>query len=255
MHRRAIARLASAALAAIGLCAAVPAADADHLSYGWSGLYVGASGTYSWIDQDVTTVRPAATAGKGSVSLDGGGGTILVGWRRSIHDSHLVLGVEADGTFGDNSGSRAGFKYVADWLVSARGVIGFMLRPDLLWYATGGIGWLGVNTESTDLTAALGGGVALNEPRTSRTLIGGVVGTGIEWDIGHGFHLRGDYLYGSFEDYKVNVTTSNRSIGTDLHQLRLGVVVPLQNPYDDYHDHHRSRDVDRDRYWRREPMK
>ena len=259
--KRAITRAAigAAKTAIVGLTAGVglalgvatPAA-ADRDLYGWRGFYVGAMANYSWINQDIRFTRPAALVGSGSADLGGPGGTLLVGYRIPVLD-RFTVGLEFDGSVGDNRGAFHGYKFVADFGATLRPTLGVHIHPDFQWFVTGGLGWLGINNESA-ATAVPPGLVGLSpvDRRASKTVFGGVVGTGFEWDMMCAIHLRGEYLYSAFDSHRAESNVAEKFIKTDMHTVRLGLVVSLQNPYDE--PHARRGDIDHDRY-AREPMK
>ena len=238
-----------------GLLASGPSVAGDDL-YGWRGFYVGASGTYAFINQDIKFRTP--TVASGSADLSGFAGTGILGYRIPVGSNTFRLGVEVDGTVGDNSGSFNRYRFTSDFLATARATLGIHLRPDLLWFATGGVGWMGINSaSSTDARTLAGlGPLALADQRSSKTVVGGVVGTGLEWDMGKAIHLRGEYLFGAFESHRAETNVADKTVSTDTHQIRLGVVVSLQNPYDEPHgiDGRNGGDIDHDRY-ARGPMK
>jgi opacity protein-like surface antigen len=254
MSRPSIARLlakpVAGAMAGIAALLACGASHAGYDPYGWRGFYVGAFGNYGIINKDIKFTEPAPAFG--SADLSGLGLTGLVGYRIPLGSNRFRVGVEFDGMVGDNRGSFNNYRFVTDFVVTARSVLGMHLRPDFLWFVTGGIGWMGINSSSAATTIGLGGGGAVLDPRQSKTVLGGVVGTGFEWDMGKAIHLRGDYLYGSFETHRAETFRSDKIIGADMHLLRLGVTFSLQNPYDEPHG--RGGDIDHDRY-SREPLK
>ena len=230
--------------------------NAGNDPYGWRGFYVGATGTYSIINQDVTFRAPNTATG--SVDLSGLGGTGLVGYRIPLGSNRFRIGLEADGTVGDNRGGFNNYRFTSDFLVTARAMAGIHVHPDFLWFVSGGFGWMGINSASAATGIGLGGSGILADQRQSKTVGGGVVSTGFEWDMGKAIHLRGEYLYGSFESHRADsqtaagVSISDKSISSDVHQLRLGLTFSLQNPYDEPHG--RGGDIDHDRY-SRGPMK
>lgn len=240
------------AAAAMGLAAmlASSTADAGDELYGWRGFYVGASATYSAIDQDIKFTAPVVASG--SADLGGIGFTGLVGYRIPLGSERVRVGVEFDGTVGDHHGSFNGYRFISDYLTTARATLGLHIHPDLLWFVTGGVGFMGINSSSAANGTTLTGAATLADRRISKTVTGGVVGTGLEWDMGKSIHLRGEYLYGAFDSHLAESTVASKKIDTDVHQVRLGVVFSLQNPYDEPHG---RGDIDHDRYTRGEPLK
>lgn len=191
------------------------------------GLYVAGFFTYNWQPTDISAPIPNNV--NGTIDLNGGGGTILVGYRLPWHyHNRLVLGIEADGTFGDIGASFDGNRYATDWLVTVRGVAGWHISSHLTWTVTGGIGWLGLNTAPLAQ-------VPLATQRQASTQVGWVVGTGLEYLTHYGFLIRGDYLYGQFDGWTINAPTDTRSIDPTVHQFRIGIVVPLYDRWDEYY--------------------
>jgi opacity protein-like surface antigen len=237
-----------------GILASGPSMAHDEL-YGWRGFYVGASGTYSFTNQDIKFNTPVVASG--SADLGGIAGTGMLGYRIPAWSNAYRVGFEVDATIGDNRGAFNRYRFTQDFLATARGTFGIHVRPDLLWFATGGFGWMGINSAPSSTRASLlGGGNVLIDQRMSKTVFGGVVGTGLEWDMNKAIHLRGEYLYGAFENHRAESNVADKTVSTDTHQIRLGVVVSLQNPYDEPHgvDGRHGGDIDHDRYTRG-PMK
>ena len=186
-------------------CGTTTAQAHDEL-YGWRGFYVGLQGAYSFINQDITFRVPNTNTGR--ADLGGLGGTILTGYRIPLGTERYRIGIELDGTVGDNRGPFNRYRFGADFLVNLRGTLGMHLRPDLLWFGTVGVGWVGINSATISTANSVVGGQALSDRRSAKTVVGGVVGTGLEWDMGRAIHLRGDYLYGSFDDHRADTSTS-----------------------------------------------
>lgn len=236
------------AVCVAGWMASSGTANAGDELYGWRGFYVGAFGTYSFINQDIKFNTPTAVTG--SASLDGIGGTGLVGYRIPIGSERYRIGIELDGTVGDHHGGFNKYRFTTDYWTSIRGTLGWHIRPDLLWFGTAGVSFMGINNVSAALRTGISDtstGLTPVDRRTAKTVFGGVVGTGLEWDMGRAIHLRGDYLFGGFERHRSESAVADKFIHTDGHQVRLGIVVSLQNPYDEPHG---REDIDHDRYGR-----
>jgi outer membrane immunogenic protein len=117
-------RLIGLAVLALAVGAALPAAadgprDRGYSPSFWQGLYAGVHAGY----------------GDAGFDLDGfiGGAQIGYNWQRG----QIVYGWEADATFSDMS---FGDVVSIDWFATARGRIGYLFQPNLLAYATAGLG-------------------------------------------------------------------------------------------------------------------
>ena len=139
-------------------------ARADDL-YGWRGFYVGASGNLGLINQDIKfkAINGVPNTATGTATLNGFGGTLLTGYRIPIWSNAYRIGLEVDFTAGDNAGGFNGYRFVSDFNVNARGTFGVFVRPDLLWFGTAGVGWMGINSETSQLLRS-GASASLTEP-------------------------------------------------------------------------------------------
>ena len=107
MTRQSIARMLTPATTLAACLAGLlgsAVAHADEGLYGWRGFYVGATGTYSIINQDIKfkVLNGAANTASGTADLSGIGGTGIVGYRIPLGSNAFRVGLEADGTVGDN---------------------------------------------------------------------------------------------------------------------------------------------------------
>jgi outer membrane immunogenic protein len=125
-----------------------------------------------------------------------------------------VVGIEADGGFGNKTTTVNGMRYPATSLVtglaadgfsvkttsdaSVRGRIGFLPDQSVLVYATGGAAWLHVESTSNCSTgfacAAIGPAVISD----SRTKIGWTAGGGLEAMLWANWIARAEYRYADF---------------------------------------------------------
>ena len=152
-----------------------------------------------------------ASGSKSEVAFNGG---ILAGY--NWHLGRTVYGIEGDVSFLHlrliNGGSAASLNLgltnpgpvpvVAtvdataeiSWVGTLRGRIGYLVAPDLLAYATGGLALtrLSVSNSYTDDWVFNGG--AVGNSRVMSTALGYAVGGGTEWDMGRGWTLRVEYL-------------------------------------------------------------
>lgn len=159
-----------------------PPPDLDRASYPaiWQGLYAGLH------------------AGHGdSGPADGilGGGQIGYNWQVG----QIVYGVEADVTFSDISFEQSFMGATArgsiDWMATARGRIGFLATPSVLFYGTAGFGM------------ANGSG-SVNLPGAPRISVSDsdsdfVWGVGLEGKLSNTMSARIEYL--TFNDLDINV--------------------------------------------------
>jgi outer membrane immunogenic protein len=122
-------RLIGLAVLAFAVGASLPAAangprgaDRGYQPSSWQGMYAGFHLGY----------------GDAGFDLDGfiGGAQIGYNWQRGL----IVYGWEADATFSDMNFADV---ISIDWMASVRGRVGYLVQPNLLAYATGGLGIVG----------------------------------------------------------------------------------------------------------------
>ena len=199
--------------------------------YTWTGCYVGASaGTSYGTSTHRTVANSVVTAGPGaaptplpaavaagsnitdSFNLSGfiGGGQIGCNYQFG----QWVIGVEADGS-GTNKEGQAqevplqpflpgSQNFVSQtqerWLVTARGKLGLSgwgwFGDKTMIYVTGGGAWAKIDTSEFLLGTVLNTG-----HQESNTRTGWTVGGGIEYAVGYGWSIKGEYLYVDFDHY------------------------------------------------------
>src|SRR5262249_36130410 len=228
--------LGSVALVALGLVA--PAAFAADRAvpayappppvpvYTWTGCYVGASAgssygtsTHSTVGNSVLTSNVAAptplpvavAAGSNiadSFNLSGFIGGFQGGCNYQV--GAWVWGIEVDGSATNKEGQAqevplAPFiagrsNWVSQtqerWLVTARGRLGWTWWDKSMIYVTGGGAWAKIDTSEFLLGTVLNTG-----HQESNTRGGWTVGGGIEYALGYGWSVKGDYLYVDFDHY------------------------------------------------------
>ncbi len=181
----------TAAVAALGFVTSAYAADmpvkapmaAPVPVYNWTGLYVGGVAGF------VTDFNPVWDNGITTANLTGNtrfsaGGTVGYNWQMNS----WLLGVEADWAWTDASASTSSggcggspCTTTINNVGTARGRVGYLLRPALLVYGTGGYAW--ANIHHTFLTSDI------------RTTDGGwVVGGGAEWMLDPHWTVKAEYL-------------------------------------------------------------
>ena len=174
--------------AAIGLAASqASAADLPRKAYAplppppppyvWTGCYIGANVGGAWAHFEVTDVNTGATASRTNSGVAGGGqigcdyqmGAWVVGIRNMIDATSL----SGSRTFSDGlfSGTVDSHTRWFDTL-TARG--GYLVQPNLLFYAQGGAAF-----SETNVTFTNGAGLQTGELSKSKT--GWTVGGGVEW--------------------------------------------------------------------------
>jgi outer membrane immunogenic protein len=170
------------------------------------------------------------TAGTGSLSGNGFTGGVQAG--HNWQNGQTVVGLEADlnafhfhgsqtvsanysvsaSIVGTGNVFTVGTSAEANWLFTARGRIGWTIKPNILGYATGGLAvtQLQVANSFSDnyVPAATGGG------SNSATKLGWTLGGGLEWAIDKHWSAKAEYLYVNFGSVTVNsIITSTRSGG------------------------------------------
>ncbi|HTO80372.1 MAG TPA: TonB-dependent receptor [Methylocystis sp.] len=236
----------------------------------WTGFYLGATTGAAWsannnIYYANTPIGPTSdpgvallgsgNLGESNVGFIGGGGA---GYNLQVSPRALV-GFEADlqgvlgGTGASNEvGARPSYalpggallgnvaaSQTLDYLGTARLRMGYLLRPSLLVYGTGGLAYGRTNfaanaqvltIDGTGNIVALGGGQA----NTSRTRAGFAAGGGFEWMFMPGLSAKAEYLYydlGSYSaalpQYAVNLTNGAAlaEVSTSYHGRANGQLV------------------------------
>jgi outer membrane immunogenic protein len=232
-----------------------PAAMAPQGNGAWTGFYAGVnagaalstkssgSGTGTAVTgfaapNDVET-GALRLRGKDQTGFTGG---LTVGYNQQVDQA--VFGLEGDlnylglrrrnvanydfglaGTGTLNSTERA------DYLATLRVRAGYLVTPQFLLYATGGLAVTDIRTS---------GSASYNEPlyaagfqsgtlsgSKSGTRAGYVLGAGMEYEISPALTLKGEYLYANFGNHTLNLAGTNASVSTsrrfDTHVFRLGM--------------------------------
>ncbi len=205
----------------------------------WTGFYAGqsAGGAFGTSNLNVTAgpmgpgsdlgaanaVSGALTGGLGNWGDFIGGGQIGYNWRLGsdgVGSKRFVVGVEADlqalagagvtgalpngstsslapaNTITGNVTPSASLSYLG----TARARVGYLLKPALLAYATGGLAYgdarLSTQTSLLDVNGAGAAvGFAFGSTDYSKTLVGWTVGAGAEWMFHPNWSVKAEYLY------------------------------------------------------------
>ncbi|WP_368507618.1 outer membrane protein [Bradyrhizobium lupini] len=207
----------------------------------WTGFYIGGNVGYGWgnygasnvIGTFVNSNGGSAPYGFNAVSDNGNGITagIQAGYNWQIEQT--VLGIEADWQY-LNSKTSIGNSAIAilpaigsnfngsasvstDWYATFRGRVGYAFGPALL-YATGGIA-----LAETKLSASATGSIPTSlfpltygplgsmNASDRAILVGYVVGGGLEYSLGAGWSVKGEYLHMGFGTNGYNLTGSLQS--------------------------------------------
>lgn len=195
-------------------------------AYSWTGFYIGGNVGYAWGDSDISSAASCPTggcpyvlpanlaafgaAGTGSVSPNGFTGGVQAGY--NWQTGSIVWGIEADfGAFDLNSSRSAGglvplgagqtFSVTTgvdtNWLLTARGRLGWTITPTALLYVTGGLAVtdLEVSNSYTDNFAVppIAGASSARD-----TKLGWTVGAGLEWALWQNWTAKVEYLYLDF---------------------------------------------------------
>jgi outer membrane immunogenic protein len=219
-----------------------PVYAAPHI---WQGFYIGVNAGYGWSANDHADLEVFGPANEPLYPLsapydtefEGGFGGVQVGYNAQF--GRLVLGIEADiqgadfsvgdvqsnpfniRDFGDSTLTT---DFSIDWFGTVRGRLGVSFDRALI-YATGGLAYGKVELDGAYSTRFTGD----NPVRfgSDDTEIGYAVGGGVEYALGDGWSLKGEYLYVDLgtvsastafgeEDYKTEVDTA-------FHAVRLGL--------------------------------
>jgi outer membrane immunogenic protein len=221
--------LGSVALVALGLGAQAalaaelrvpPPAPPPVPVYTWTGCYVGASaGSSSGNSQHFTTAGsiltgavPTPVAGGNitdSFNLSGfiGGGQVGCNYQVGA----WVIGIEGDGSATNKEGQAFEIPLVPfagpgranwisqtqeRWLVTARGKLGWTWWDKSMIYVTGGGAWAKI-----DASEFLIGQQIATGHQESNTRSGWTVGGGLEYALGYGWSVKGEFLYVKFDNY------------------------------------------------------
>lgn len=189
--------------------------------YNWSGAYIGAHAGYLWGDIDWNLGPGIPT----SINPDGFLGGGLVGYNFQ-YDS-FVFGIESDFSIGDLDEGPGTFSLRGlqsaniNYIVTLRGRIGYAFDNWLL-YATGGVGFADVDLYDS----------ATAPPNSANeTLVGYVIGGGVEADLGNLFGSQGgalsgrlEYMYGNYDEENFNLGAVADSADLETHVVRAALV-------------------------------
>lgn len=243
-----------AALTLLDISAATPAAAQGASPF--LGPYIGAhtgyftgDATFSSAPYAIVTPRTGtALARNDSFDFDG----LLAGIHAGINvpmGTNFIAGLEGDlMNLGDddsvsfNSGvigaDGLSFQYRSelefDWQGTIRGRIGFV-AGNLLFFGTAGVAFLNADwSESASKSLSFGTPITFSHSK-SDTLVGGVVGAGIEVAVTPTIIVGSDYLYENFESFNsvphgVEAGQTGKIGDIDVHKVRVRVSIKFGGP-------------------------
>jgi outer membrane immunogenic protein len=213
----------------------------------WTGYYVGGHAGYRWAQVDGSApyaglpvydafFNPSFPVFTTPLSFNPKNGVVGIhgGYNAQV-SARWLTGFEADFSFGRGSATNSifqidpvnftsgtvSFSASVDWSATLRGRVGYTVGPSL-FYATGG---LAVTQVSISANGSFGGGDSFacgdfftciystgstSTFSSKKTLVGGVVGAGIEQLLGRNVMLRVEYLFA----YYGNVNFGNAVINS-----------------------------------------
>ena len=191
--------------------------------YRWAGLHLGAStgarfGQAHWETKSVGALPLDDTnwANYNGVAFHG---AFLVGYDWQIAD-RWIAGLETDVGVGSRTTILSGFlpglsgstpggpifpgdesSVRTNWDASIRARLGYLLRPSLLVYGTGGIAWMRVEANSTCGAATC---LTVESSTDAQTLTGWTIGGGAETKLSRNWRARAEYRYADFGTMHAN---------------------------------------------------
>jgi outer membrane immunogenic protein len=193
-------------------------------AFNWSGCYVGVQGGFTFFNgQNSFSVTGAAPWTPEDNNLTGNGGMVgaHLGCNWQAPGSGWVLGLEGDGEWARIKGNDGGIggqinELSVRWMASARGRVGYAWGRTM-WYATAGAAFAGLRSSVLDIGA--------QEFHQRNDLVGGTVGTGLEFALSQNWSARIEYRFTSFGTRGFNMPLNGyveRHEDIHLHQIRGG---------------------------------
>jgi len=245
MRKFALALLSTLALSPIAAQAAdlgplrMPPKAVARQGGNWTGFYLGGNVGYGWGSYGASNATGTivningGTAPYGFNAGSGNGNGVTAGVQTGYNwqIEHTVLGLEADWQYLDSkagSGNAAiavpvfiggnfsgSTSLSTDWYATFRGRVGYAVGPALL-YATGGLALADTKLNAA-ATGSIATGVFLPIPlgplgtmtaSDNAVLVGYAVGGGLEYALGSGWSVKGEYLHMGFGTNGYNLTGS-----------------------------------------------
>jgi outer membrane immunogenic protein len=184
----------------------------------WTGFYIGGDLGGAWT-RNTGTFNPLPTPaafGFNPATGGDGGSAFIGGFHAGYHYQFApawVAGLEGDWSWTSAGGSfsqpwitfPAGPVFPTanstvssrlDWVSSLRGRFGYLVTPNVLAYATGGVAWGKFDYTAISINNVPGGYIATAAPSSIQT--GFTLGGGLEWAMTNNWLVRAEYLYYRF---------------------------------------------------------
>jgi outer membrane immunogenic protein len=202
------------------------------VAYDWNGFYVG-----GYFGDALGHARATTSTNFGSARLNDKGLTagLTVGWNWQIAPTWL-LGVEGDIGWLDldrtqlDWNDRVSVGVKTDWYATARGRVGYVAGPSLI-YATGGAAFVHLrDTFGGDVGAGIG-------PTTNTdTKTGFTVGGGIETKLSRAWTAKTEYLFidvgdNSFGSNPYGVAGTPTTMNHSFHVIKTGLNYKFGEPF------------------------
>lgn len=196
--------LAIAALATVMISGHAQAADIGYRQYApppaavpayrWMGAYFGGNIGYQWGSIDNNGAEPSGVTG----GLQAG-----YNWQTG----YFVFGAEGDLNLSSADDTFAPWQFSNPWFGTLRARLGVAPWSNLLFYATGGVAFGGLEAEYKGLSE-------------DRSHLGWTVGAGAEYAINNNWSIKAEYLYMGFASRAYSVTGADHGFDTNL--IRFG---------------------------------
>lgn len=217
------------------LCVVSAVAAQKAQAQNWDGSGLARFGVFlqgSFQDFDIERRTPVGDLLRQSASPSGFGVGIVAGY--DLRLGSFIVGGEIDASWDDGGSKTRPYtneKYGIDFLATARGRLGYVIRPGFTVYGTAGYGMLG--------TEYILEGAGADRKKYG-TLGGFVYGGGLEYDMGWGIGFL-EYLHHDSGSWSFRNTLGN-SLNVDASQdvVRLGMKFKVG--HDHSHDVYRKPD-------------
>jgi outer membrane immunogenic protein len=186
-------------------------------AFSWTGLYLGGHAGYGW--GDFATVPTDAYDGQKPDGWVGGG---QAGFNYQF-DNRLVLGIEADVSFGSLKDDIAvalgdpqeglfelGYTTRIDALGTVRARAGYAFDR-FLPYVTGGLAWARAELDFSNRITVDGVPLIHNTASDKQTFTGWTVGAGLEYALTENITAKAEYLYSDLGSQDFDLGTPIRA--------------------------------------------